>query len=277
MMQMKEPDSRTDWVKTWRLTYNRYLSTPHLVPEEPEETIRLSMADPRLWVTQAKYLMERVAPPSGSSVLLVGDRSMLPYLISRKGNRVTEVTKSEAMIDSLTKCAVKHSMESRISVIAGGWEHLDTECTEKYPLLVAPYSLFTPDLEAVVRAVNTCCSGRVVLFWHGTPPPIAVAMKELWPKVLGCEFNDIPHADCLYRGLRQLGVPASIVCKEYPDGRLYPTLGHAVMDLGARMGGVDEQQDGIIREYLRNHLNMEHNGLRYRGKSMHAEITWTVG
>jgi len=254
-MQMKEDTTTTDWVETWRLTYNRYQSTPHLVPEEPEETIRLSMADPRLWVAQAKYLMERVDPPSGSSVLLVGDRSMLPYLISRKGNRVTEVTRSEAMIDSLTKCAAKHSMESRISVIPGGWDQISTGC---------------------VRAVNACCTGRVILFWHGTPPPISVAMKELWPKVLGSEFNEIPYADCLYRGLRQLGVPASIECKEYPDGRLYPTLGHAVVDLGARMGGVDQKQDEIIRQYLRNHLNMEQNGLRFRGKSMHAEITWTV-
>lgn len=275
-MQMKEDTTTTDWVETWRLTYNRYQSTPHLVPEEPEETIRLSMADPRLWVAQAKYLMERVDPPSGSSVLLVGDRSMLPYLISRKGNRVTEVTRSEAMIDSLTKCAAKHSMESLISVIQGSWEELAAGCTEKFPLCVAPYSLFTPDLESVVRAVNACCTGRVILFWHGTPPPISVAMKELWPKVLGSEFNEIPYANCLYRGLRQLGVPASIECKEYPDGRLYPTLGHAVVDLGARMGGVDQKQDGIIRQYLRNHLNMEQNGLRFRGKSMHAEITWTV-
>lgn len=275
-MQMIEDDTTTDWVETWRLAYNRYLSTPHLVPGEPEETVRLSMADPRLWVAQAKYLMDRIDPPFGSSVLLVGGRSMLAYLISRKGNRVTEVTKSEAMIDSLTRCAVKHSMESRISVIPGEWEHIAAECTEKFPLCVAPYSLFTPDLTAVVRAINICCIGRVVLFWHGTPPPIAVAMKELWPKVLGSDFNDIPYADCLYRGLRQLGVPASIVCKEYPDGRLYPTLGHAVVDLGARMGGVDQQQDGIIRQYLRNHLNMEQNGLRFRGKSKHAEITWTI-
>jgi len=274
---MTEPITTTDWVENWRITYNQYLSTPHLVPGEPEETIRLSMADPRLWVTQAKYLMDRVNPPSGSSVLLIGDRSMLPYLISRKGNRVTEVTPSAAMVDSLTRCAAKHSLESKISIRPGSWEYLTSGCGEKFSLFVAPYSIFTPDLTAVVKAVNTCCTDRVVLFWHGTPPPIAIAMRELWPKVHGSAFHDLPYAECLYRGLRQLGVNASIVCKEYPDGRLYPTIGHAVVDLGARMGGVDQQQEMIIRQYLRNHLNMEHNGLRFRGKSMHAEITWTVG
>jgi ubiquinone/menaquinone biosynthesis C-methylase UbiE len=270
-----------DWIGVWRDQKIRQLSTPYF--KDSLEFWSDSENVGRLYTRNngagrkilAKQQIRDMNITPGARVLDIGaGTGSLSVPLARTGCQVTAIEPAGAMIEAFQENVRRESV-SDITLIRKKWEDVDEEELDgQFDTVVASFSLSMTEIGDALIKMDHVCRGSVCLYWFMTPLPSSKAMHDLWPKVHGTPHYYEPLADCLFMVLLQLGIYPNL--EMIPEGHAhsYATIGDAVTDFHRRMGCTTENQDTIIRRYLRTHLCLTRNEFRLRGNSRNVKIVW---
>ncbi len=273
-IELNNSITRTECATAWAERMRQHLATPHLLPLRPgtalEDIARNSL--PAIEEARA-YLAEITddeADLKGRSVLIVEGTPLLPYLMARRGVRVTVTTRSRRYASFLRACSKQRRVEQSVTVLDGPYGVAAPAAP--FDLVLGSAALYTPEVESTIEGLLALTGGTLHLFWPESPPPQIRFLAELWPDVHGAPYVHPPYASSLARVLESLGYTFTITYAEVGEPAVYPTIGDAVADCAARMGGVDERGESHLRRALRTSLTMHKEGLRFRGTYRRAQI-----
>lgn len=272
---MDEATAGTDCAAAWADRMRQHLATPHLLPLRPGtalEDIARNMAPA---MEEARGYLGEIgkgdAGLQGRSVLIVEGTPLLPFLMARGGARVTVTTRSNAYVAFLSGCAMRRRVEDSVVIMKGSFPVVAE--AGPFDLVLGSAALYTPAIEDTIEALLELTGSELHLFWPESPPPQIRFLASQWPAVHGAPYIDPPYAASLARVLDTLGYRFAIAHTEVAEPAVYPTIGDALADCAARMGGVEARSENHLRRSLRNALTMHPEGLRFRGTYRRAHIT----
>lgn len=266
--------TRTECASAWADRMRRHLATPHLLPLRPgtalEDIARNSLPaieEARAYLAE---MTENEGELKGRSVLIVEGTPLLPYLMARRGVGVTVTTRSRRYASFLRGCSRQRRVEESVTVLDGSFEVARE--SGPFDMVIGSAALYTPEIENTIKRLLDLTSGKLHLFWPESAPPQIRFLAGIWPDVHGAPYVDPPYASSLARVLETLGYRSVVTYAEVGEPVIYPTIGDAVADCAARMGGVDRRGENHLRRALRTALTMQKEGLRFRGTYRRAQI-----
>ncbi len=266
--------SRRECTGAWAERMRQHLATPHLLPLRPGTALEDIALNARPAMDEARgYLAEITQDEEGlrsSTVLIVEGTPLLPFLMARRGAQVTVSTRSTRYATFLREYAKKQRAETSVTVLKGPFEVAAPG--GPFDLVLGSAALYTPMVEATLEGLLGLAKHELHLFWPESAPPQIRFLAAQWPDVHGAPYVDPPYAASLARVLQSLGHGFAISYTEVAEPAIYPTIGDAVADCAARMGGVDSRGESHLRRALRTALTMYPEGLRFRGTYRRAHI-----
>ena len=266
--------ARTDCTGAWAERMRRHLATPHLLPLRPGTALEDIALNARPAMDEARDYLAEITPDEaglrGSTVLIVEGTPLLPFLMARRGAQVTVSTRSTRYAVFLREYAKKQRAEASVAVLKGPFEVAAP--AGPYDMVLGSAALYTQMVEATIEGLVGLARGELHLFWPESAPPQIRFLAAQWPAVYGAPYVDPPYAASLTRILQSLGYGFSTSYTEVSEPALYPTIGDAVADCAARMGGVDSRGESHLRRALRTALTMYPEGLRFRGTYRRAHV-----
>ena len=271
---MSEISPHRECAAAWTDRMRQHLATPHLLPLRPGTALEDIARNAAPAMEEARgYLAEISQDPSAlqdRSVFIVEGTPLLPFLMVRRGARMTVSTRSSRYAAFLSACAKRRRVESSVTILKGPFSVAAT--TGPFDLVLGSAALYTPEIGTVLEGLLTMTRGTLHLFWPESAPPQIRFLAAQWPAVHGAPYIDPPYADNLSRVLQSLGYDFTVAYTDVGEPVIYPTLGDAVADCAARMGGVDTRGENHLRRALRTALTMHSEGLRFRGTYRRAHI-----
>lgn len=263
-----------DCAAAWAERMRRHLATPHLLPLRPGTALEDIALNARPAMDEARDYLAEIALDEaglrGSTVLIVEGTPLLPFLMARRGAQVTVSTRSTRYAAFLREYAKKQRAEASVTVLKGPFDVAAP--AGPFDLVLGSAALYTPMVEATLEGLLGMAKGELHLFWPESAPPQIRFLAAQWPDVHGAPYVDPPYAASLARVLQSLGYRFTIAYTDVGEPAIYPTIGDAVADCAARMGGVDSRGESHLRRALRTALTMYPEGLRFRGTYRRAHI-----
>jgi ubiquinone/menaquinone biosynthesis C-methylase UbiE len=270
-----------DWINVWRERKIRQLSTPFYRNSlefwsDKENVQRLYSSNSNGRNQLAREQIKGMTIQPGARVLDIGaGPGTLSVPLAKIGCKVTAVEPSDAMCEAFEAYRMRERIK-KIRIIRKRWEDIPAEELEgPFDTVIASFSLSMTEIGESLQKMNEVCNGSVYLFWFMTPLPSSRAMHDLWPKVHGVPYYYEPMADCLYMVLIQSGIYPNIEVTASSHAHRYATIGDAVEDFHRRMACETDQQDNLIRQYMRTHLCGSGSEFQLRGTSLGAKIWWS--
>jgi hypothetical protein len=264
----------TDCAGAWGERMRRHLATPHLLPLRPGTALEDIARDAHPAMAEARgYLAEITQDEKGlrgRTVLIVEGTPLLPFLMARRGAQVTVSTRSARYAAFLSARAKQQRVEASVTVLKGSFEVAAP--AGPFDLVLGSAALYTPAVEATLEGLLALTAGTLHLFWPESAPPQIRFLASEWPDVHGAPYVDPPYAASLARVLHSLGYGFTVAYTDVEEPAVYPTIGDALADCAARMGGVDTRGESHLRRALRTALTMHPEGLRFRGTYRRAHI-----
>jgi hypothetical protein len=262
-----------DWQDVWRHQMTEHLAAcPGFAKlnRQPGDVIDPSFR--RLLKTDADRRIGHMVIPDGARLLDIGEGlGLLAPRLLQKGCQLTIIDPSQALSAVLKGCAGAPPF----TLLEGSWADIsDDQLDPPYDLVIAPHSLWDPEIRKSVLRMESLCRGYIYLSWFLTPPPDAVLMEDLWERIHGVRFPQIPRADCLYQILLGTGIVANLNTDLLASGIRYANIGQAKGDFTRRMGCTSREHEDLVRQYLQTHLTMDATGFRLRGSWWDATISW---
>jgi hypothetical protein len=252
----------------------QHLATPHLLPLRPGTALEDIGRNAGPAMEEARDYLGEIAPDEsslrGSTVLIVEGTPLLPFLMARRGARVTVSTRSGRYAAFLSGCATRQRVEDAVAIVKGPFE--DAGARGPYDRVMGSAALYTPQVVPVLAALRAMTASELHLFWPESAPPQIRFLSAQWPGVHGAPYVDPPYASALADLLQSLGYSFTLSRADVAEPVIYPTIGDAVADCAARMGGVDTRGESHLRRALRTSLTMQSEGLRFRGTYRRAHI-----
>lgn len=259
--------------EAWADRMRRHLATPHLLPLRPGTALEDIARNAVPAMEEARGYLAEIAPDEaalqGSTVLIVEGTPLLPFLMARRGAMVTVTTRSGRYAAFLTGCAAQRRAEASVTIRRGPFE---AGSPGPYDHVLGSAALYTPAIASVLGGLLALTGRRLHIFWPESPPPQIRFLASQWPDVHGAPYVDPPYASSLARVLESLGHAFAIEYADVGEPVIYPTIGDAVADCAARMGGVDTRGESHLRRALRTALTMRPEGLRFRGTYRRAHM-----
>ena len=263
-----------DCASAWADRMRRHLSTPHLLPLRPGTALEDIASNSLPAIEEARnYLAEMTGVEgelAGRTVLIVEGTPLLPYLLARRGVQVTVTTRSRRYASFLRGCSRQRRVEESVIVLDGPFEVAHD--SGPFDLVIGSAALYTLEIESTIGRLLDLVAGTLHLFWPESAPPQHRFLAGMWPEVHGAPYVEPPYASSLAQVLDCLGYHFTYTSVEVREPVIYPTIGDAVADCAARMGGVDRRGEGHLRRALRTSLTMQKEGLRFRGTYRRAQF-----
>ncbi len=213
---------------------------------------------------------------SESRVLDIGSGpGRLAIPIARKVSHVTAVEPAAGMMEILKENTKQQGIDN-ISCVSKRWEDIDVEndLDAPYDVVIASFSLGMPDIKEAIRKMEQASSKYVYLYWFAGTTPWEEHSIALWPSLYGKNYVPGPKCDVLYNLLYNMGI--------YPDVHVFS------MDYTNYFSSVDEamdfyrdryvietqEQESILRDYLKGILVQENGQLVEKGNSTRVKISW---
>ncbi len=213
---------------------------------------------------------------SESRVLDIGSGpGRLAIPIARKVSHVTAVEPAAGMMEILKENTKQQGIDN-ISCVSKRWEDIDVEndIDAPYDVVIASFSLGMPDIKEAIRKMEQASSKYVYLYWFAGTTPWEEHSIALWPSLYGKNYVPGPKCDVLYNLLYNMGI--------YPDVHVFS------MDYTNYFSSVDEamdfyrdryvietqEQESILRDYLKGILVQENGQLVEKGNSTRVKISW---
>ncbi len=263
-----------DCAALWSERMRRHLATPHLLPLRPGTALEDIAHNALPAMEEARgYLGEITQDEAGlrgRTVLIVEGTPLLPSLMARRGMQVTVTTRSNRYAAFLRDYATKQRVERSVTILKGPFGVAAS--TSPFDLVLGSAALYTPAVETTIRELLGMAGDALHLFWPESAPPQIRFLAAEWPHVHGAPYVDPPYAASLGRVLQSLGYAFTVEYTDVGEPAVYPTIGDALADCAARMGGVDSRGESHLRRALRTALTMHPEGLRFRGTYRRAHI-----
>ncbi|HOI59200.1 MULTISPECIES: class I SAM-dependent methyltransferase [unclassified Methanoculleus] len=270
-----------DWNKIWkrRLTLNR--STPEfregadLWGGREQARRYATRSEPGRNARVAEALQDlNVAP--GDRVLDIGSGpGTLALPLARAGAAVTAVDPAEGMLAELRAAAEQEGITG-ITTVQGLWEEIDParDLAPPYDRVVASFSLSMPEIRSALAVMDAVASGSVYLYWFADEPLWEQLYLTLWDDLHGAPYYPRPKADCLFNILYGMGIYANVLMRPLEGTTLFATVEDAVEHFAPRMSVTTPRQRAVLRDYFREHLVRQADGLALAGSSTYASIWW---
>ncbi len=270
--------TETNCAEAWGERMRQHLATPHLLPLRPGTALEDIAQNALPAMEEARgYLADITQDEAGlrgRTVLIVEGTPLLPFLMARRGTRVTVTTRSNRYAAFLREYAVKQRVEQSVTILKGPFEV--AALAGPFDLVLGSAALYTPAVETTIEELLGMTEDALHLFWPESAPPQIRFLASQWPEVHGAPYVDPPYAASLARVLQSLGYAFTVTYTDVGEPAVYPTIGDAVADCAARMGGVDSRGESHLRRALRTALTMLPEGLRFRGTYRRAHIVIPV-
>lgn len=266
--------TRTDCAGAWGERMRQHLATPHLLPLRPGTALEDIALNALPAMEEARGYLAEITKDEGGlrgrTVLIVEGTPLLPFLMARRGALVTVTTRSNRYAGFLRSYASKQRMEPSVAILKG--PVLGAAPAGPFELVMGSAALYTPAVEETIEGLLSMTEVALHLFWPESAPPQIRFLASQWPAVHGEPYVDPPYAASLARVLQSLGYAFTSTYTDVGEPAVYPTIGDAVADCAARMGGVDSRGESHLRRALRTTLTMLPEGLRFRGTYRRAHI-----
>ncbi len=211
-----------------------------------------------------------------SRVLDIGSGpGRLAIPIAKKVSHVTAVEPAAGMMEILKENTKQQGIDN-ISCVSKRWEDIDVEndIDAPYDVVIASFSLGMPDIKEAIQKMLQASSKYVYLYWFAGTTPWEEHSIALWPSLYGKNYVPGPKCDVLYNLLYNMGI--------YPDVHVFS------MDYTNYFSSVDEamdfyrdryviktqEQESILRDYLKGILVQENGQLVEKGNSTRVKISW---
>ncbi|MEN6343163.1 MAG: hypothetical protein ABFC89_11470 [Methanospirillum sp.] len=264
----------TDCAAAWGERMRQHLATPHLLPLRPGTALEDIALNAHPAMEEARGYLAEITPDEaglkGRTVLIVEGTPLLPFLMARRGAQVTVSTRSARYAAFLREYSKKQRAEQSVTILKGPFEVAAP--AGPFDLLLGSAALYTPAVEATIDGLLELAKSELHIFWPESAPPQIRFLASQWPDVHGAPYIDPPYAASLARVLQSLGYRFTVAYADVGEPAIYPTIGDAVADCAARMGGVDSRGESHLRRALRTALTMYPEGLRFRGTYRRAHF-----
>jgi hypothetical protein len=277
-MVMNEGNMGGDCAAAWADRMRQHLATPHLLPLRPGTALEDIARNAAPAMEEARGYLAEITQDEAAlrdrSVLIVEGTPLLPFLMARRGAMVTVSTRSARYASFLGTCATKRRVEEAVTVLKGPFDVAAPG--GPFELVLGSAALYTPEIGSTLESLLGMTGSALHLFWPESAPPQIRFLATQWPDIHGAPYVDPPYAADLARVLDSLGYGYTITHSVVGEPVIYPTIGDAVADCAARMGGVDGRGESHLRRALRTALTMQAEGLRFRGTYRRAHIVLDV-
>lgn len=198
--------------------------------------------------------------------------------LSERVGHVTAVEPGKGMMELLQE-NISNSGIGNIGCVNKRWEDLDVEkdLEGPYDVVIASFSLGMPDIRDAIEKMQHVCSGHINLYWFAGETPWEEHSTNLWPAMYGKEYSPGPKCNVLYNLLYSMGI--------YPDMHVFPlefvnsfgSMDEAFDYFSSRYTIDTEQQEAVLRNYLKDTLEEQDGQFVDRGHSTRVKVWWDQG
>ncbi|ADN35285.1 Methyltransferase type 11 [Methanolacinia petrolearia DSM 11571] len=228
---------------------------------------------------RVQFILEKLPLSPGLRVLDIGSGpGTIAVPVAGQVDHVTGVEPSPGMADVMEEYAAEKGVDN-LDIIRKRWEEIDlsTDLKGPYDLVFASYSLGMQDLNKSIRMMCDISSKWVYIFWISGTPSWEKGLIKLWPVLHGKEFCCTPQADIIYNVLYSMGIYPNIRVKEIESCNRFPDLISAVSQMSQVYNIENNEQEGILKDYLSEKLVKDKDGFALRETNTSTVIWWETG
>ncbi|WP_440956744.1 class I SAM-dependent methyltransferase [Methanosarcina sp. Mfa9] len=269
-----------DWNEVWKEKMDaQKRACPNTGPgsiwQEKESARRFWEMSLKNW-TRMEKTMQGMALTSDSRVLDIGaGPGTLAIPLAEKVAHVTAVEPAEGMM-----CVLKENMETygieNVNCVYKDWEAVNAEMDlyGPYDVVFASYSLGMKDIRSSIRKMIDVSSGYIYLYWFAGGTSWDMHSRKLWPSLHGYEYQQGPKIDVLYNVLYDMGIYPNMEVFPFEHVQTFASLDEAVENFKPHYAVTSEEQEEILRAYLKELLEDENGNIVIRGWSTRVKLWW---
>jgi SAM-dependent methyltransferase len=212
----------------------------------------------------------------GSRVLDIGaGPGTLALPLAGMAAHVTAVEPSPGMMAVLEE-HIRDGRAGNIRCVQKLWEDVDigADLEAPYDVVIASFSLGMEDLREALAKMDAASSGYVYIYWFAGLPFWERNLAVIWEKLHGKPYVPRPQIDCVFNLLYSMGICPNV--EVFPEEHVYSygSLEEAYQDQKKGFAISSAEQEGVLREYLRERLQAEDGKLVLKGTSKYAKLWW---
>lgn len=213
---------------------------------------------------------------SDSRILDIGSGpGTLAIPFAPRVGHVTAVEPAEGMCSVMREKMAERGV-SNIDIVQKRWEDVDVrrDLEAPYDVVIASFSLGMSDIRAAIEKMVQASSRYVYLYHFAGPTSWDRQWHDLWPRLHGREYQPGPKSDVLYNVLYQMGIYPNVSTFPLVHNQRYSNLDEAMRTLAPQAQAETEEQEAILREYLRGAMFEEGGELALPGSSVRVKMWW---
>lgn len=211
-----------------------------------------------------------------SRVLDVGaGPGSLAIPLAERVAHVTAVEPAEGMMSVLKENIDIYGIEN-INCVYKDWEVVDAKMDlyGPYDVVFASYSLGMKDIRSSIRKMIDVSSGYIYLYWFAGETSWDMHSLNLWPFLHGYEYQQGPKIDVLYNVLYDMDIYPNMEVFPFEHVQTFTSLDEAVENFKPHYAVTSEEQEEILRAYLKELLEDENGNIVIRGWSTRVKLWW---
>ena len=244
----KNSKNTPDWNQLWNKALNK-------LPKKSDDSWDKIAPKFSEWTKKDDYpqkLLKRIKIEKNDTVLDIGcGNGVITIPLAKKAKNVTAMDVSTKMLDLLKENGAKEG-QNNIHYINQRIEYLAPGEIKPHDVVVASRSLNRVyDIKKELVKINELANKYVYITLWG------ITNREFEndaAKQIGREFNPHPDYIYVYNILHQLGIHANVEMLGCKSRSYYSSISEAMDRLRWRIGGLNEKEESILRNYLDENL-----------------------
>ena len=222
-----------------------------------------------------KTIQGMVLTPDSRVLDIGAGPGSLAIPLAERVAHVTAVEPAEGMMSVLKENIETYGIEN-INCVHKDWEVVDAKMDlyGPYDVVFASYSLGMKDIRSSIRKMIDVSSGYIYLYWFAGETSWDMHSRKLWPSLHGYEYQQGPKIDVLYNVLYDMGIYPNMEVFPFEHVQTFVSLDEAVENFKPHYAVTSEEQEEILRAYLKELLEDENGNIVNRGWSTRVKLWW---
>jgi ubiquinone/menaquinone biosynthesis C-methylase UbiE len=277
---MEKQNQSLDWNNIWKNQmekHNRnYLNCEKLWNNKDIVYEYDRMAQSSHWKHEVLRKIEYIKHSNKLKILDIGagpGTHSIPLAL--KSHEITSVEPSETMLNCMIEKINKMGIKN-IRFIKKRWEEVDLEkdldCP--YDVVIASFSLSTFDLKKAIEKINKASKRYVYILWHIGIPDWEKNYQDIWHKIHGKRYFEVPKTDLLFNTLCQINILPNIETYNMKSSYKFKNFNNAFDYFRNEFFINNSEQEEILRNYLKNRIEKENGHIKLKGSTKYAVVWW---